>query len=147
MKKVTAILGLMLISSTVLAGECVTKNLSQEKERLTTVQGISDAERSLLYKSAENTKELQILACAGFKESISESDSIFAINSINNERALKIAAIKKQEDRLKSLLQDNSINGLEREIYQQSLVFVPKRINQENELADTILKHIKRATR
>lgn len=147
MKTVIAVLSLMSLSSLGFAGVCNSKNLGQAQERLASLQGLSTEEKAILLNGMELVKESEILTCAGLGLNISPEEASFAISSIEKDRTSKLFEIKKSQQRLLLLLQDETVSVADRSWYSQGLSLIPKRISQVNEHADTLVTQLVRATR
>lgn len=147
MKNAILFLLMATVSSTVFADQCITKNLTAEKERISSIKNLSASEKAFLLTGVRDLKLLQILRCTKMMKVISVEDVTFAVAAINQDRTRKIALIEKEEINLRSLLQDQSIEDEERSLYSQVLSLIPKRISQENRFADTLVANLRKASK
>lgn len=148
MRKLIAVLSLVSISSTVMAKEkCVTYDLLAEQEKLKNTEGLTADTLPFLMQGTYNVKMVQLLTCIGMNKKISKADSAFGVAFMEDD--LKARLHKLEQDRInyENLLKDSELNGIEREIYSQSLATIPHQIEQEKRSNASILRGLKRLTR
>ncbi|WP_409478293.1 hypothetical protein [Pseudobdellovibrio sp. HCB154] len=148
MRNLIALLSLVSISLTAFAKEkCVTTDILAEKERIAKVEGLSEGERSVLLQSAYSVKMVQILACSGLKQKISKTDSAFGVAFMEDDMKSRIHALETQRSNIESLLKDDELSAIERDIYSRSWALIPQEIEREKATTASIIKGIKKLTR
>jgi hypothetical protein len=147
MKKMTTILGLVLMSSTVFAGNCVSLDLNEGQERIKAIEGLSQERQSLHFDVLKSAKTTQILACAGMNETLSKEEADFAISELMASKKAKIRGLNEQIEFLTAGLADQNLSEVKRSVYLDSLKLVRQQLQDLQNRPDMAIAKIKQLSR
>lgn len=147
MKKMAAIIGLVLMSSTVFAGNCISIDLNEGQERIKAIEGLSQERQSLHFEILKNAKTTQLLSCAGMGESISKEDADFAIAELVASKKTTIRSLNNQVSFLTDGLADQNLSEVKRTVYSDSLKLVRQQLQDLQNKPDMAIAKIKQLSR
>ncbi len=143
----TTILGLVLVSSTVFASNCVTLDLNEGRERIKAIDGLSQERQSSHFEILKNAKTTQILACAGMSEIISKEDADFAIAELVASKKATIKSLNEQASFLTAGLADQNLSDVKKTVYSDSLKLVRQQLQDIQNKPDMAIAKIKQLSR
>ena len=147
MKKITTILGLVLMSSTVFAGNCVSLDLNEGRERIKAIDGLTQERQSSHFEILKNAKTTQILACAGMSENISTADADFAIAELVANKKMTVRLLSEQVAFLTAGLASQNLNDVKVAVYSDSLKLVRQQLQDLQNKPDLAIVKIKQLSR
>lgn len=147
MKKMTTILSVVLMSSTVFAANCNSLDLAEGQKRIQGIEGLSIERQASHLNILKNAKTTQILACASLGEDISQDDARFAIGELVKSRIATIQALESQIAYMKSQLSNSELSSSKRELFSQNLALSSNQLDTLKNTQDSAITKITKLTK